>query len=890
MEPVPVRLSPEARAQLPPREAFLAAAVASLRDGVLFASYPDRVILDANDAFLRMTGYAREEVVGRTAEALHVDGERHAALAERLAAPLARGEAASFDWPLRRKDGARLDVHATATPLAPYAGSPIGVVCVLRDATEATRLAAERDRVAVQEAFLAENGVDVISRTGMDGVIRYVSPSCRRVLGYAPEEMVGRKASDFAPPEQLAEGEARQMASAPGAPVTHLQRVRHKDGRWIWMESVVRVLPDAEGRSQEFLAVARDVTARKLQEEALERSEARWRGLAESAPGYIFHVARDGTILSINRVAKGVRPEDIVGHNQYERFAPEDRERIRALQESVFRTGKPVRYEVKADTVSFGPRWYENHVGPIVERGEVVALSVLTLDVTERRVAEQERGRAQGLLEAVLSQMPSGVVVADATGRVVHANGRMDAIAGAAGRFDLPDVAAYAAWEGWRPDGSPLAPEDWPLSRALATGETVRGELVRVRNAAGADLWCRVSASPVRDADGRMVAGVAVVEDVTRERAAMAEALAQRRRLESLIDAQTEMGDAILVTVGPRIEWANDALLRLLGVTLEEVTAPGFDATRFVPPEDRAALLARGAERLSGRRLQDHYEMRVLRRDGTIVPVEVSTRGEMTPEGVRVTAMLRDVTQRKRQQAELEQARAQLARSEKLSALGSLVAGVAHELRTPLTYLATNLDLVERGVERILADLPPERRDAARGRLGPRLMDAREGMDRINRLVEDLRKFTKLREGGEWMRLDLAPIVDEAVGLYRATRRGDVTVVDELQPTPLRDLDRVQVQQVVLNLLENAREARGGVVRVRTYGDAEGRPVLEVQDDGPGIPADVQARMWDPFFTTKPEGSGLGLAIVKRIADGHGATVSCVSEAGKGTTFRLTFR
>jgi len=220
------------------------------------------------------------------------------------------------------------------------------------------------------------------------------------------------------------------------------------------------------------------------------------------------------------------------------------------------------------------------------------------------------------------------------------------------------------------------------------------------------------------------------------------------------------------------------------------------------------------------------------------------------------------------------------------------VRGVAHELRTPLTYLSTNLDLVERAVERVLADLPPDRADAARARLAPRLMDAREGMDRINRLVEDLRKFTKLRETGEVMALDLAPIVDEALGLYRATRRGDVTVVDELRPTPVRLLDRVQVQQVVLNLLENAREARprDAVVTVRTFADEAGRPVLEVEDNGPGIPPDVQARMWDPFFTTKPDGSGLGLSIVKRIADGHGATVACRSAPGAGTVFRLTFR
>ena len=642
MEPAPVRLAPPLPGE---RDAYLAAAFADMADGILFARFPERVILDANPALLRMLGYARDDLVGRSTGVLHVDDARFAAFGDLVRPAFERGESVRVEWPMRRRDGTVLTADVTVTPLAPHGGASTGVVCVLRD----------------------------------------------------------------------------------------------------------------------------------------------------------------------------------VGGTQR---------------------------------------------------------------------AEEERHQAQRLLEAVLSQMPSGVVVSDARGRVVRANGRMEALAGRPGRFDLPDVAAYAEWEGWRPDGSPIAPHEWPLSRALATGETVTGELLRVRTGQGRDAWCRVGAAPVRDAEGRIVAGVAIVEDVTRELDALASVQAQRQRLETLVAALAEMGDALLLTVGPRIEWANDAFLRLLGVTREELMAPGFDPTRFVPPEDRAALLARGAERLSGRRLHEHYEMSIQRRDGAVVPVEVSARGEPTPEGVRVTAVLRDVTERRRQREELELARAQLARSEKLSALGSLVAGVAHELRTPLTYLATNLDLVERGVERVLADLPPERLDAARARLAPRLMDAREGMDRINRLVEDLRKFTKLREAGDMLEMDLAPIVDEAVGLFRATHRSDVRVIDELRPTPVRLLDRVQLQQVVLNLMENAREARprDGAIRVRTYADAEGRPVLEVEDKGPGIPPDVQARMWDPFFTTKPDGSGLGLAIVKRIADAHRAIVTCASQPGEGTTFRLTFR
>ena len=879
MEPAPVRLRAKAD-DAREREAYLGAAFSAMPEGVMFARYPERTIVDVNDALLRMTGYAREDLVGRDTRVLHLDDARFAEFGKAVLPRFEAGEPARLEWPLRRKDGSTFLAEVTVTPLAPFGGASVGVVCVLRDVDEERRLADERRRLEAQDAFLAQNSIDLISRTSLDGILRYVSPSALAILGYEPREMVGRPGEDFLHPDDYAAARERQAGKG-GAPVTHLQRVRHKDGRWVWMESVARIVPGADGKPREVLAVARDVTERQRQAEALERSEATWRGLAQSAPGYLFTMARDGTILFINRVAPGVRFEDIVGHNQYDRFAPEDRERIRALQEAVFETGQPTTYEARADTKA-GTRWFENHVGPIVEKGEVVALTVLTIDVTERKTAEAERARTQAFLEAVLAQLPSGVVLTDAKGAVLRTNARMQDFTGGPRHFDLPDIDAYAAWEGKHPDGSPILPDEWPLSRALLDGEVVRGQEVSLR-VDGRDVWCRVSAAPVRDAEGRIVAGVAIVDDVTDKKAsedALRESEAQWRRL---IDVQSEMGDAIVVGVDGRIAWANEAYQRLTGYARDEPLAPGFRALGIEPPTQGLARTERTRET---------YETTLTRKDGVRVVVEVSVGTEVREGRVHATAVIRDIADRKRQQEELEQARAQLARSEKLSALGSLVAGVAHELRTPLTYLATNLDLVDRAVERILADLPQERRDAARARLAPRLMDAREGMDRINRLVEDLRKFTKLRESGDLMSLDLAPIVDEAVGLFRATRRGDVRVVDELRPTPLRHLDRVQIQQVVLNLLENAREAkpRDGVVRVRTFPDEEGRPVLEVEDDGPGIPMEVQARMWDPFFTTKPDGSGLGLAIVKRIADTHGATVSCRSVAGQGTTFRLTFR
>lgn len=223
-------------------------------------------------------------------------------------------------------------------------------------------------------------------------------------------------------------------------------------------------------------------------------------------------------------------------------------------------------------------------------------------------------------------------------------------------------------------------------------------------------------------------------------------------------------------------------------------------------------------------------------------------------------------------------------RLEKASLLGQLVSGVAHELRTPLTYANNSLYLLQGQLAR-LPDVPPERRDQIHALLAE-VLDAHA---RIERTVGTLRRLNSARRMPKEL-VRLGPVVAEATRLFAITSVGAVDVQTHLEGDELVLADAVEVQQVVLNLLQNARDASppGSRIVVRTRADPDGAHLV-VEDEGPGIPPEVAVRMFDPFFSTKPHGTGIGLSVVRRIAESHGARIQVGQRDPHGARIDVVF-
>jgi two-component system sensor kinase FixL len=276
------------------------------------------------------------------------------------------------------------------------------------------------------------------------------------------------------------------------------------------------------------------------------------------------------------------------------------------------------------------------------------------------------------------------------------------------------------------------------------------------------------------------------------------------------------------------------------------------------------------------------------RKDGTTFPMELAV-GEMQSAGTRFfTGFIRDLTERQATEARLQELQSELVHVARLTAMGEMASSLAHELNQPLSAIANWLNGARRLLEGGRADQQPLLRDALEQAAGQAL--------RAGQIIRRLREFVARGESEHRVE-SLRRIVEEAgtLALVGARERG-VLVRVQLDPDADPVLaDRVQVQQVLINLMRNALEAMDGAARreltVAARRQGDGWVELTVADTGPGIAQEVEAQLFQPFVTSKPQGMGVGLSICKTIVEAHGGRIwaePAPGGAGHGTAFRFT--
>jgi PAS domain S-box-containing protein len=340
------------------------------------------------------------------------------------------------------------------------------------------------------------------------------------------------------------------------------------------------------------------------------------------------------------------------------------------------------------------------------------------------------------------------------------------------------------------------------------------------------------------------------------------------------------MPDLISIHRDGKLSYLNLASRRMLGIDALEAAADQparDDFVALVHPDDAALAgeLFRKVLAVEPQVASELVELRMRGADGSWRTCEVSAI--VVDIGGRRTVVVsgRDVTERKRM-------RAKLLVSDRMASLGTLAAGIAHEINNPLAYVTGNLEVMAETLEE--GEAAPDA--AAVSELRTVISDARDGAERVRKIVLGLKSFSRAEEEKR-VPIELSGVLEAAIRLTSNEVRHRAELVRELGSTPLVVADDARLTQVFINLLINAAHAipagrsAANRVTVRTRTDGDGNAVVEIEDSGNGMTPDVQARVFDPFFTTKDvgEGTGLGLSICHGIISGLGGQISIESSA-----------
>jgi two-component system, NtrC family, sensor kinase len=336
--------------------------------------------------------------------------------------------------------------------------------------------------------------------------------------------------------------------------------------------------------------------------------------------------------------------------------------------------------------------------------------------------------------------------------------------------------------------------------------------------------------------------------------------------------------DGIFVHREGRVVYVNPARVRMMGYERPEDIL-GRRTEDLIHPDDRHAISAHVAAIQAGDESPKHRLGRLLRKDGTSLEVEVIALPIVFEGQPALLSSARDMSERRHLIARMME-------MDRMITAGTLAAGVGHEINNPLAYVLGNLEFA-------LAELR-EHGDPALAELDEALEAARTGALRIMDVTRDLQALARA-EVRTLVPVNLRAAVESALSMTAHEIRHRASLVLDLQPTPPILGDEARLGQLLINLLVNAAHAveEGGTkpaeIRVRTFGAATGRVIVEVADTGAGIDESVRDHLFDPFVTTKhgQQGTGLGLAICRQIVDAHRGEISFQTERGHGTTFRV---
>ena len=825
----------------------------------------------------RTFGWPAEDVLGLQAQTFLARSEMQEANAQ-----LERGRAWNGEIVVKDKHGEThvIVVHARAATI----DDKRVTVWVAEDVTVERKTRAALAESEDRYRTIVETTPVGLYRTTPDGRILMANPALVRMLRYESEADLLSLNVEQDALATYDRAEFRARVEAAGAVRGLESEWPRADGTRIYVRENARAVRDADGRVVCYEGSVEDISDRRRMEQALRDQVHLNESLmsAQASMGIGLLVMQRSRPTLVNEAFC-----DMLGYERGEIMRIEDARQLlapdskSAFMAMTLGTGEVRHAEVTALHKSGRLVRMEASATRIATAGgeRIVAIA---RDVTERYAAEQALRVSEERFR----------LVAQATSDVVWdwdvPRDRMwwsDSVTKVLG-YSREEMGTTTNWE------ERVHPED-RASVVAGWSDTLTGRKpsfaseYRYRHRDGHYVHILDRGYVVHGDDGRVLRVIGAMMDITERKRADEEIRAASAYSRSLFEASLD--PVVTLDAEGRIMDVNHAMERLAGVERDLLAGSPFSMWFKDPPFARDAVrqvLARGS-------LTDCL-LAVATPDGREAHVLLNATVLRDRDGAfkAILATARDVTDRLRMEEQAIQHREAMHRNERLSALGTLVAGVAHEINNPLTYLQGNIELALMDLD----DVAQVLQDA--GRLdGPDLDATRRGLrsalggaERISQITKALKAVARQRSAYERDDVDITGVLHNVESLVRVGVPERVKLEFEMPKEPLLiRANASEIHQVLLNLASNALDAvreRGGTVRI---GAARMRDGVElwVNDDGIGMPQDVQSKLFTPFFTTKVTGTGLGLSIVQTIVSEHGGRILVESAPGEGSTFHV---
>jgi PAS domain S-box-containing protein len=713
-----------------------------------------------------------------------------------------------------------------------------------------------------------------------------VSDEVSRILGTRP---VAQWLYLIHPEDRPRAAEAAAAAIRPGGPRYDVEyRVVRPDGTLRVVHSQGDVTWDDSGRALRKFGVLQDITELKQTEQERRASEARLEKAQRLA--HVGWWERDfGTahVSLSDEVCRifGVQPVDLPEwHGRWlELIHPDDRPRVADTADAALVPGGP-RYDVEYRVVRpDGTERIVHSQGDVTwdQSGKPLRQFGVLQDITELRRAEQGLRESEERFRTLVQFSFDVYWESDAQHRFIRqefADGLADAPAPGSEigktRWEVPYLEPDE--EAWRKHRETLDAHlpfrDFELARATPDG---------------GKRYVSVSGLPVFDRSGRFIGYRGVGRHIT-ERKKAEEAL--RRSEAYLAEAQrlSHTGTLAFNATAP-VYWSEESY-RIWGLDPLQGLPNRETVLQRIHPDDRERVNLETEQALREKR-DFTLEFRIVLPDGRVKHIESTGRPLFSADGelVEMVATHVDVTERKRAQEEherLRQLETDLAHMNRLSIMGELTASLAHEILHPIATARNNA----RAAMRFL-DMSPPNMAEVREALACIVRDADRGKDIVDRIRAHIKKAPARHD-----RFDINEAIEEVIEMVRAPIEKNRVLVRTRLAAGLTSVwgDRVQLQQVVLNLILNAIEAmcsveeRGRMLSIRTEQRGAAGILVAVHDSGPGVAPEHLQRVFEPFYTTKNSGLGMGLSISRSIIDAHGGRLWADADQPRGTVFQFT--